>query len=538
MLKSFRFIRMFFCLFCLTGLFSILAASLPAQNLIPALLDQGLKLYAAKDYSGASDYLGQVVDMAKDHDQARYYLVYSLLMIGNREKALEHAKILANRQPEQKQYVDLIAQIEKELTSEKANKGKKLSRPLVAKEIILGGYQSKDVVKEPRVSTQTYDITPPRPRTEIELAVEKIDEEDYDVARSMLGEILKKNPKEAKAHHYLGVINFSSGKYQEAIKDFDQAVKADPKNFQSFFLLGDCYRALDDFKKAEEQFKKALAIKEDIFAMLNIADIMVRQGRLKEAEELFDKISRKDANISDAKIGLAKIKLQKGFVEEAAEMINEVIVKGAGNPEAHYARALILMENMIFDDAAEEAKKAMEIVPGSLKYRSAYAMGLVKSYNVTRGLEEAAAIISEYPENIEARLVLAEGLIMSGASGDAAEHLAHIEKRNLHPMVSKLRYMAATRAGETEKAGTYLREYLERSAGQPKASLEYAQYLEKNQHNADALQAYYEISDVYKETAFAEQAKEGIERLEAIKRGAAEIERQEKSGLRPGKVRY
>lgn len=538
MLKSFQFTRMFFCLLCLTGMLTITVAPLHGQDLVPALLDQGLKLYAAKDYSGASDYLGQVVDMAKDHDQARYYLVYSLLMSGNREKALEHAKVLAARQPGQKQYAELIAQIEKELASEKATKGKRLSRPLIAKEVMLGGYQTKDIVREPRVSTQTYDITPPRPKTEIELAVEKIDEEDYEAANAMLQDILKKNPKEAKAHHYLGVINFSLGKYQEAIKEFDQAVKADPKNFQSFFLLGDCYRALDDFKKAEEQFKKALEIKEDIFAMLNIADIMVRQNRLKEAEELFEKVSSKDANISDAKIGLAQIRLQKGFVAEAADMINEVIVQSAGNPEAHYARAMILMENMIFDDAAEEAKKAMQIVPGSLKYRSAYALALVRSYNVTRGLEEAAAIITEYPDNIDARLVLAEGLIMSGASGDAEEHLLQVEKRNPHPMVSKLRHTAATRAGETDKARGFLREYLERSPGQPKAALEYAQYLEKNQQNADALQAYYEIADLHKETAFAEQAKEGIERLEAIKRGQEEIERQEKSGLRPGKVRY
>ena len=30
-----------------------------AQDLVPALLDQGLRLYAAKDYSGAADYLGR-----------------------------------------------------------------------------------------------------------------------------------------------------------------------------------------------------------------------------------------------------------------------------------------------------------------------------------------------------------------------------------------------------------------------------------------------------------------------------------------------
>jgi tetratricopeptide (TPR) repeat protein len=521
------------CLF-----FFCFAMVLMAQDLVPVLLDQGLKFYAAKDYSGAADYLGQVVDMSPEHEQARFYLVYSLAMSGNREKALEHAKNLVKRFPAQKNYEALVTQLQGEIAREKTEKDARVAAVAVPKEVVLGGYKSKDVIKEPRISTQTYNIAPVRPKTELELAIEKIDEENYEAATSMFAAILAKEPKNALARHYLGVIRFNNGEYQDAIKEFNQAIALDSKNFQSYFLLGDCFRALDDLKKAEEYFRKALQIKEDVFAMLNIAEVMVRQGRVKEAEEMFEKVYQRDSNITDAKIGLSQIKLQKGFIEEAAEMINQVIAAGTGNPEAHYTKAQIMLEHQLYESASEEARKAMQIVPGNLKYRSLYALCLVRGYTVPQGLEEAGKIITEYPDSNDARLVLAEGLILSGASGDAEDHLQDVEKRVKHPQVSRLRALDAVKKGETEKARAFYLEYMERSAGQARPALEYAQFLESVDQQADALQAYYEIAEQFPDTAYALTAREGVARLEDKKKAAAEQERQEKTGLRPGKVKF
>lgn len=510
-----------------------------AQDLVPALLDQGLRLYAAKDYSGAADYLGQVVDMAPEHEQARFYLVYSLVMSGNRELALSHARRLAAAKPAEKQYSDLVKQLEGEIAKVQQQKQQQATVRSVPKEVVLGGYQSLDTMREPVVSTHTREIAPPKEKTPLDLAIEKIDEELYASATTLLNEILAREPANAKALHHLGLVKFNTGKYAEAIKDFEKALAADSKSFQSRFLMGDCYRAMDDYKKAEEQFRKAIEIKEDVFAMLNLADAIVKQGRFKEAEEVFDKILKKDAEVSDARIGLAQIKLYQGKIEEASEMVNKVIAAGGGNPEANYIKALILIENKLFDEAAEEAGKAMLAVPGSLKYRSLRALALVRGFNVARGLEEAAAIMREFPDNIDARLVLAEGLIMSGAVGDAEEHLQAVEKKMRHPQVPYLRASAALRNGEKEKAKEYFSEYLQLSAGQPRASFEYAQFLETSGQEEDAMVAYREIAEQFKETAYAQQAEEGIARLsEKLKGESGGAKAPEGQNLRPGKVKF
>lgn len=521
----------------LAGLLLCALAPLCAQDLIPTLLDQGLKLYAARDYRGAADYLGQVVDMAKDHDQARYYLAYSLALSGSQDKALEHARVLATKNPGEKQYTDLLKQLESEIAKFKTQTEQKLPATTIPKEIEVSNPTAQAMVR-PRVSTQTYDIKPERPKTPIELAIQKIDEADNEGAEKMLLEILAKEPANSDAHHYIGVLRFNAGNFEEAIKKFEEAIKANPKNFQSLFLLGDCYRALDEYAKAEAQFRKAIEVKEDSFAMLNLADVIVKQNRLKEAEDLFTKINRKDPRIDDALVGLAQIKLYRGFTEEASNMINEVISRGAGNPEAHFIKSQILMESKLYEEAAEEANRALTIVPGSTKYRSAYAMALVRSFSVTRGLEEAANIIRDLPDNIDARLVLAEGLVMSGASGDAEEHLQAVEKRMQHPLVSKLRAAMAVRRGETDAAKEHYRQFMLRSPGQPSAALEYAQFLETSESKNDALQIYREITEQFKDTAYAERAAEAVARLEEEQRGKADAEDREKRGLRPGKMKF
>jgi len=521
------------------GLLLATTMMLCAQDLVPTLLDQGLKLYAARDYHGAADYLGQVVDMAKDHDQARFYLTYSLALSGHQDKALEHARVLVTRHPDQKQYSDLVKQLEDEISKAKAPKEQKAAPSMVVtpRETMVMPIGSQTLVK-PRVSTQTYDIRPERPKTTLELAIDKIDEGNNESAEKMLLEILAKEPANSDAHHYVGVLKFNAGLFQEAIGKFEEAIKANPKNFQSLFLLGDCYRALDEFAKAEAQFRKAIEVKEDSFAMLNLADVIFRQNRIKEAEDLFVKVNKKDPRIDDALIGLAQIKLYRGYTDEASNMINEVIGRGGGNPEAHYIKAQILMESKYFEQAAEEANRALTIMPGSIKYRAAMAMALVRSFSITRGLEEAANIIRDLPDNIDARLVLAEGLVMSGASGDAEEHLLAVEKRMQHPLVSKLRALMAIRRGEIDSAKDFYRQFMQRSPGQPAAALECAQYLEGNGEKSEAMQIYREISEQFKESAYAEQASEAFTRLDEEKRNSEIKEERESRGIRPGKMKF
>ena len=128
---------------------------------------------------------------------------------------------------------------------------------------------------------------------------------------------------------------------------------------------------------------------------------------------------------------------------------------------------------------------------------------------------------------------------MSGAVGDAEEHLQAVEKKMRHPQAPYLRASAALRNGENDKAKEYFSEYLQLSAGQPRASFEYAQFLETSGQEDDAMVAYREISEQFKDTAYAQQAEECLARLsEKLKGENGGAKAPESQNLRPGKVKF
>lgn len=516
----------------------ITLVSASAQNLIPELMNQGMKLYAAKDYSGAADYLGQVVDMDPNQDQARYYLVFSLSMTGQLDKSLQHARALAGKFPQQKQYADLVAQLEKAMAGEVQKKEQQRTTTAIKKEVVLGGYQSKDTIREPKMSTTPRDIKPQRELTRLEKAILMIDEEFYASATVELDAILKDEPNNAMAMHYKGVMRFNSGIFDEARQWFEKAIKADAKSFQSYFLLGDCFRVNEDYAKAAEQFKKALEIKPDVFAQINLADCYIKQDKLKDAEKIFKQVIEKDPNISEATLGLAQIKLFGGYVDEAVEMVNRILANEPENAEAHYVKAHLLLDAELFEDASQEAARARELNPNSLKYRSMNALAQIRAYKVAQGLEEAGLIVKQFPDNLEARLTIAEGLILSGAFSDAEEHLNIVEKAGPSAGAARLRALKATRNGEIEKAGEYYRTAMQLSSGRPRSYMEYAGWLESNNNSADALIAYQEIAEQFKETAFAEQAKARIAELDEKKGATGGKKESLNPNYRKGKVKF
>jgi tetratricopeptide (TPR) repeat protein len=510
-----------------------------AQNLVPQLYDQGMKLYAAKDFSGATDYLGQVVDMEPAHDQARYYLVYSYSMVGQLDKALQHARILAKKYPTQKQYADLVAQLEKNLAGLLQKKADQRKAHSIPKEVILGGYQSKDSgVYTPKLPEKTRDIKPPKKLTKLDKAVRMIDEGNNASATILLDEIIKNEPKNARALHYKGVMEFNSGYFSQAKEWFEKALKIDTENFQALFLLGDCYRAEEDYEKAAQQFKKAIAIKKDVFAQINLANCYAKLNKLKMAEKIFEQVLEKDAIIADALLGLAQIKLYSGYTTEASDMVNKVLSSEPKNAEAHYIKGQILLDSNLNDDAASHANTALNLFPGNLSYKSLYALALIRSYDVAKGLEVAASILQQYPDSIQAKLALAEGLILSGAFSDAEEHLEKVESRMRHPDVYRLRAMVAVKNGKMEQAGELYRSYIELAEGRPRPYLEYAAFLESVENLADAKKAYEEIAELFKDTAFARTAKDKVAEIEAKMSPSAAPTPEPTDGFRKGKVKF
>lgn len=511
-----------------------------AQDLAATLLKQGLGLYSTKDYRGAADYLGQVVDMQPNNSQARYYLIYSLTSSGNLELALKHAKILNKQNPGLKQYSVLITQIKKALAVKKTKEINEKRIKSIPQEVILGGYNSKAKMRKPKIGKFHKGPIKPKKLTPLEKAVNEIDYEHYASATRMLNAIIKKSPKNAKAYHYLGIIATNNDDSTEAIKWYKKALKINPKSFETSFMLGAAYYKMGNRAEAEKAYKNALKIKDDVFAMLVLAKIYVHDSRLNEAEKLIKRILKKNSDMIDAVLASAQIKFLKGFTEKAADDINKVLTKEPDYAEAHFLKAKLLVDKDLFEDAADEMKTACDLSPNSLDYKAYYASTLMKSYKVQKGIKVAGDVLAEDPDNIDAMLALAEGFIMSGATGDAYDQIANAESIHKIAKASYLKALMAIKNGDKDKASKYFKEYIQRASGQPKAYMRYAKFLETNGKKKQAAQAYSEISAQFPKTSFAIRAKDELKRLESegVDASTAPVPKIKKSKYRSGKVKY
>lgn len=73
--------------------------------------------------------------------------------------------------------------------------------------------------------------------------------------------ILSIDPNYKNAHFNIGYINFNFLKnYNEALKHFDNAVKADANYFQAVYMRGLCYETLGDVQRAKAEYTHALKI--------------------------------------------------------------------------------------------------------------------------------------------------------------------------------------------------------------------------------------------------------------------------------------
>jgi tetratricopeptide (TPR) repeat protein len=93
------------------------------------------------------------------------------------------------------------------------------------------------------------------------------------------------------AHQYIksGLSCYQKGDYNEAIKQFQKALKLNPEKAEIHYNLGLTYQAKGLFDKAIEEYRKALELNpEDAEAHNNLGIIYYNQGSYQKAIEEFN----------------------------------------------------------------------------------------------------------------------------------------------------------------------------------------------------------------------------------------------------------
>jgi type IV pilus assembly protein PilF len=152
----------------------------------------------------------------------------------------------------------------------------------------------------------------------------------------------------AAANLNLGIAYLKQGKYEAALEKLERAREADPNHPATYNVLGLLYQQINDPKKAEQYFKKALSLySNDSSTLNNYGNFLCQQNRIEEAEATFLKAANnplyQTPEIAITNAGLCLYNNQKK--DKAKEYFQQALQMNPRMPQA-----LIKMCELAIDD--------------------------------------------------------------------------------------------------------------------------------------------------------------------------------------------
>lgn len=136
--------------------------------------------------------------------------------------------------------------------------------------------------------------------------------------------LIQKYPESFILFNILGVILNSQKKFEQAIINFNEALKINPNFAQAENNLGVTYQKLNNLDEAVLHFSKAIDLNHNFAeAQNNLGIVLKKKNKLNEAVDHFKKALKIKTDYEEAKESLGSVYLQMGNYIEGLEMISQ-----------------------------------------------------------------------------------------------------------------------------------------------------------------------------------------------------------------------
>jgi tetratricopeptide (TPR) repeat protein len=160
-------------------------------------------------------------------------------------------------------------------------------------------------LEKPQDTMQKVDVPPvalaraaqvedARRRSESEVVLRQVGEalrgDDPEGALALLGPLLEKDPRDARALFLAALADIKGKRHADAVPRLQKVVELTPDFAGAHFQLGQCRRALGDARQAAESFDRALALDPaNVESAYNAGLVLFEAGRADEALVRFEK---------------------------------------------------------------------------------------------------------------------------------------------------------------------------------------------------------------------------------------------------------
>ena len=181
---------------------------------------------------------------------------------------------------------------------------------------------------------------------------------------------IRRNPKAPMAWINLGLVHDNQGKHDQAILDYNQAIKLNPTEAKGHYNRGSVYLAMRDYKQAIRDLSRAIELKSNYFdAFYNRANAYLAMGDYNRAIHDYSEAIRLNPKLVQAYNNRAGAYANKGQHDLAIRDFSQAIKLDPQNAEAHNNRGLTYLSKGQPDQAFRDYSQAIKLDPS---YANAY----------------------------------------------------------------------------------------------------------------------------------------------------------------------
>ncbi len=189
---------------------------------------------------------------------------------------------------------------------------------------------------------------------------EKFAEEQIEVT----SKIIELNPDDAAAHYNLGVLLNDLKRYDEAEKEYREAIRVDPEYAAAHSSLGDLLNNRGRYDEAEKEYKDAIrADPDDAIPHSNLGVLLNDLKRYDEAEKEYREAIRVDPDDAAAHSNLGSLLNGLERYYEAEKAWRVAIQADPDHATAHYNLGVLLNDLERYDEAEKECREAIRVDP-------------------------------------------------------------------------------------------------------------------------------------------------------------------------------
>ena len=245
------------------------------------------------------------------------------------------------------------------------------------------------------------------------------------------------NSAEARLRIADALIEENAQGWSEAVMSrLDEAIDIDRFDWRPDWYCGKLYLAAGNAPAAIECFDKVYSeIPGEAVPKLALAIALEMDGMLREAADLFDRVSRTDPGLSEAAFGLARCKLALGDRNGAVEAYGRVPTASANHGEAQLAIVRALTGESSTEESLTRASQMLTAMERSdiARYEAEAALALAAVATLERGWHAPPGLtFLGTPVKVNSMRLKAEAAFRNCArlADDTTTRIAFVERAN------------------------------------------------------------------------------------------------------------